>query len=160
MGNLLGGSRVLAMDYTPSVTVFDTTQISNITSTAYTAGSPEVGVTFMAPTTGRVLITTGGGFRNNGSNADRVFLSPQVFLGTDNTGTEVLHPTAPQYGVSSGGGYTLDDFQFLSRTTLLDQLTPGSTYYVRTMHCQVNHLATPAGTVDLVDRTLVVAPAS
>lgn len=158
--DLLGGTRVLAMDYPPTVTVFDGTTNANITSTVYVAGTPEVGVTFMAPTTGRVSLTVGGGVRNNAANNDRVFIAPQVYLGTSSAGTEILAPTAPQYGISSGGGYTTDDTQYLSRTVLVTGLVPGSTYYVRTMHTQVNNSGAASGTSDLFARSLVVAPAS
>lgn len=162
MGNdLLGGTRILAMDYPPAVQVFDATEIDNATiTTSYAAGSPEVGVTFMAPTTGRVSLTVGGGVRNNGANNDRVFIAPQVFLGTSSAGTEILAPTAPQYGISSGGGYTTDGFQWHSRTSLIAGLVPGSTYYVRTMHTQVNNSGATSGTSDLSGRSIVVAPAS
>jgi hypothetical protein len=162
MGNdLLGGTRILALDYPPAVQVFDATTIINGTiTTTYAAGTPEVGVTFMAPTTGRVLLTIGGGVENNAANNDRVFVAPQVFLGTSAAGTEILAPTAPQYGIASGGGYTTDGYQFLSRTSLIAGLTPGSTYYVRTMHAQVNNSGATASTSDLSGRSLVVAPAS
>lgn len=158
--DLLGGTRILAMDYPPVVSAYDGTAISNITSLVYIAGSPEVGVTFMAPTTGRVTVTVGGGVRNNGSNNDRVFIAPQVYLGTSAAGTEILAPTAPQFGISSGGGFTNDLFQYLSRTSLVEGLTPGSTYYVRTMHVQVNNSGAASGTSDLQSRSVVVAPAS
>lgn len=158
--DLLGGTRILALDYPPAVQVFDGTTNANITSTAYTAGTPEVGVTFTAPTTGRVMLTTGGGVRNNAANNDRAFIAPQIFLGTSSSGTEILAPTAPQYGISSGGGYANDDIQFLSRTVLVAGLTPGATYYVRTMHAQVNNSGGTSSTSDLTARSLVVAPAS
>lgn len=161
MGNdLLGGTRITALDYPPAVQAFDATTIANITSTTYTNGSPEVGVTFMAPTTGRVLLTTGGGVRNNSANNDRVFIAPQIFLGTSSAGTEILAPSAPQYGISSGGGQTNDDYQFHSRTSLITGLTPGATYYVRTMHAQVNNSGATSSTSDLSGRSLVVVPAT
>jgi hypothetical protein len=158
--DLLGGTRILAMDYTPVVAAYDGTAISNITSLVYIAGTPEVGVTFMAPTTGRVMVTIGGGVRNNAANGDRVFIAPQIFLGTSSAGTEILAPTSPQFGISSGGGFAVDGFQYLSRTSLVAGLVPGSTYYVRTMHCQVNNIGAASGTSDLQSRSLVVAPAS
>lgn len=160
MTDLLGGTRILAMDTPPVVSAYDATGIANITSTVYIAGSPEVGVTFMAPTTGRILLTCGGGVRNNGANNDRVFIAPQIFLGTSSAGTEILAPSAPQFGISSGGGFTGDNYQYLSRTSLVAGLIPGSTYYVRTMHVQVNNTGVTSSTSDLQSRSLVVVPAS
>jgi hypothetical protein len=153
--DLLAGSTVKALDFPPTVDNFDNTSIDNITATTYQTGSPEVGVTFTGPTTGRVKITVGGGVRNNGSNDDRVVLSPQVFE-DDSSGTEVLAPSVAQRGCSSVGGFTNNGFQYLDRTSLLENLTPGQTYYAR-----VQYLTnTGAGTCDISARSIIVEPAT
>lgn len=140
-----------------TVAIFDNTLNANLTNTTYAAGAPEVGITFVAPPTGRVLLTIGGGLRNNGSNADRVFLSPEVFEGSDaTTGTQFLAPSVAPGGCGSGGGYTADDFRYLCRTTLLTGLTPGGTYYVRIVHETI----LGSGTADIAAREITVAPAT
>lgn len=155
MPDLRAGSTVLAADFPPTVYLLDTTTISNITETTYTVGSPEVGVTFVAPTTGRVKITVGGGLRNNAANSDRIALAPQVFLGTS-SGTEVLAPTVFR-GVSSEGIATAGDYAYRGRTTLLEGLTPGSEYYARVMYIK---FGTAGSTPDISARDILVEPAT
>lgn len=157
MTDLLAGSKIKALDFPPTVHAEDSTSIPNISNTSYAAGSPEVGTTFTAPTSGRVLITVSAGIRNNASNSDRVFVTCQVFLGTSASGTEIQTPTASPFGVSTPGGSATADNQYLSRTGVLEGLTPGTTYYARTMHV-LSSAGTPANTGDIAYRGLIVAP--
>lgn len=155
MPDLAAGTPVKALDFPPTVAVTDGTGLANLANTAYAAGSPEVGVSFVAPTTGRVIITVGAGVRNNVATGDRVFVAPQVLAGVDASGAEFLAPSVPYYGVSSATGATTSDFQYLSRAQLLDGLTPGAAYYARVMHA-----VTGGSTCDLAGRTLMVQPAT
>ncbi|MFD9445518.1 hypothetical protein ACFWBR_42265 [Streptomyces sp. NPDC060006] len=155
MPDLLAGSKIKALDSPPTVFAQDGTSISNITDVTYVPGTPEVGVTFTAPTTGRVKISVGGGLRNNAANSDRVGLAPQVFE-DDTSGLEVLVPTVLR-GVSSEGIATAGDFAYRGHTTLLDGLTPGQEYYARVMHIK---FGTAGTTVDISARDILVAPAS
>lgn len=164
MTDLLAGSKVKALDTPPTVQVGDATALSNITAPSYTAGSPEVGTTFTAPTSGRVLITVSGSLRNNGANDDRVFLTAQVFLGSNSSGTEVVAPTVTVFGISSAVGNANAGFQYLGRTSMLDGLTAGATYYVRTMHVESAGTSgggsNPFHTIDIGYRQVLVAPTS
>ncbi len=155
MSDLGAGTEVLALDFPPAVWASDSTAINNPTNTAYAAGTPEVGTTFMAPTSGRVLLGVGGGIGNSAT-ADRIFLAPQVFQGTSAAGTEVLSPTTVGRGLSSENASS--GFHYGSRETVLTGLTPGTTYYVRVMHA----VATDAGaqTADIACRQVLVAPLS
>lgn len=160
MTDLLAGSKIKALDTPPTVQVTDTTTMGNISNTTYSAGTPEVGVTFTAPTSGRVNITISGGLRNNAANSDRAFLTAQVFLGVNSAGTEVLVPSVTVYGVSTPGGSATMDYIYSSRTAMLDGLTAGATYYVRTMHlCSVS-VGGPGNTCDLNYRGILVTPVS
>ena len=151
----LTGERVSPTPVT--VAIFDNTSNLNLTNTTYAAGAPEVGVTFVAPPTGRVLITVGGGVRNNAANSDRVFLAPEVFEGSDaTTGSQVLAPSVAPYGCGSGGGFATDDFRYLCRTVMLEDLTPGGTHYVRIVH----ETSAGSGTADISAREITVAPAT
>lgn len=151
MPNLTAGSVVYAADFPPSVYDSDDTSNLNISSTTYIAGTPEVGVVFTAPTTGRVELTIGGGLRDS-SGANRVHLSPQVFLGTSAAGTEILAPTVVTRGVGSPAESV--NYMYYSRTTLLEGLTPGASYYARTMH-----KVSGGATADIAARDISVAPA-
>jgi len=145
---------VKSLDTPPAVGNFDDTVLVQISSASYTEGVPEVGVTFVAPTSGRVLITIGGGLRDNGANATRVFMAPQVFE-DDSDGTVVLSPTVGQYGIGSAGEQS--EFMYYSRTSLLSDLTPGRVYYARVMHQTSNTPGSP--TADIACREITVSPA-
>ncbi|MDF5758626.1 hypothetical protein [Spongiactinospora sp. TRM90649] len=132
----------------------DDTLIAQITSDAYITGAPEVGVFFIAPPSGMVRLTIGGGVRDNtGAAPDRIFLSPQLFLG-DSAGEEVLAPSVTIRGYGSVAENV--EFQYGCRVSLISSLTPGALYYIRVMY-----LATPATGSDQADiaaRDLIVIP--
>lgn len=155
MPDLLAGSKVRAADTPPTVYAQDTTAINDISSTSYTSGSPEVGVTFIAPTTGRVKISIGGSLRNNAANSDRVALAPQVFV-TNTSGVEFLAPTVFR-GIATDGIPTAGDYCTYGHTTLLEGLTPGQQYYARVMHIKFGSAGT---TGDIAMRDVLVEPAT
>ena len=151
MPNITDGALVRGADF--PITVFaqdDTVQVGTA-STAYVTGTPEVGVYFMAPTSGRVLITVSGGARD-ATGDTRAFLAPQVFL--NNSGdTEVLAPSVESYGWANPGSNS--DYVFGSRVSMLDGLTPGQVYYARVM------FSPPDGTtVEVKTREIMVEPVS
>lgn len=154
MPDLLAGSKIRAADFPSAVYAQDTTTIADISSTSYISGTPEVGVTFVAPTTGRVKITVGGSLRNNAANSDRVTLAPQVFV-TNGGGTEVLAPTVFR-GICTDGTQSADYCTY-GRTTLLEGLTAGQQYYARVMHCKFGSAGT---TCDVAMRDILVDPAT
>lgn len=132
----------------------DDTVIANLTSASYEAGTPEVGVFFVAPPSGRVRITVGLGARDNGASAlDRVFLSPQVYQGSS-SGTEVLAPSVTNRGYATPAQDS--EFQYGSRISLLEDLTPGELYYARTMHFTATGV--DPDTADIAARDLIVIP--
>lgn len=149
MSNLSAGTVVNALDFPPTVQANDATSNNNISSTSYVTGSPVVSTTFTAPTSGRVrlIVSMVGGADATGN---RVFVSPQVFEGTDATGTEVLSPS-----VATAVGTISEQTSSSSyeRCSFLDGLTPGGTYFVRTMH-----RVTGGSTIDLLYRGVIVVP--
>ncbi len=138
----------------PTAFVHDDTVITEIANTSYAAGTPEVGVYFVAPPSGRIRLTIGGGFRDNGVDADdRIFLAPQLFQDSS-AGTEVLAPSVTLRGYLALANNT--EFQYGCRVSLITDLTPGQLYYIRTMH-----LATPgtgSDNADIAARDLIVIP--
>lgn len=155
MPDLLAGSKVNALDTPPTVFVQDTTANTNISDTTYVTGTPEVGVTFTAPTTGRVKLSVGASMENNAANADRVAVTVQVFE-TDSSGLEVLAPTVFR-GVCTDGIAAVSSFCTYGHTTMLDGLTPGQQYYARCMQIK---FGAAASTVDIAMRDLLVEPAT
>lgn len=132
----------------------DDTLLANLTNTAYETGNPEVGVYFVAPTSGRVRLTIGGGFRDNGASAqDRVFLAPQLFRDGP-AGEEVLAPSVTLRGYGSTEADT--EFQYGSRVSLIGGLTPGALYYLRTQH--LTSAGTDPDTADIAARDVIVVP--
>jgi len=156
MPDLVDGLIITADDFPPAVSDADDVGIFNFSNTDYQPGPTEVGVVFTAPTSGRVRLTIGGGLRDSGT-TDRVFLSPQLFEGTDATGVEVFAPSVTFRGFGSSAANR--EMQYSSRTSLVEGLTPGSTYYVRCMHTAVPPgSGTPDGQTDIGSREIVVVP--
>lgn len=145
------GSKVLANDFPTAVASTDTTAIANITSTTAIPGSPEVGVAFIAPTSGQVAIHVAMGGRDNGG-TNRIFVSTEVYTGSSAAGTKITSASVSLNGVSTPpintAGYT-----YAGRTWLQTGLTAGSTYYAR-----VVYYVDAGTTADLTMRGIVVTP--
>lgn len=138
----------------PTAQAIDDTTIANITNTSYVAGTPEIGVYFIGPPSGRVRLTLGGGFRDNGASAlDRVFFAPQLFR-EDSSGTEVLAPSVTFRGYLSVAADT--EFQYGSRVSMLENLVPGQRYYLRGMF--LTSAGTDPDTADIASRDIIVIP--
>jgi hypothetical protein len=136
----------------PTASAADDTIIANITNTSYAPGTPEVGVYFVAPPSGRVRLTMGGGFRDN-SSGDRIFYAPQLFR-EDSSGTEVLVPSVTFRGYLSVA--TDNEFQYGSRVSMLEDLIPGQRYYLRSMF--LANPGTDPDTADIAARDIIVIP--
>lgn len=150
MTDIRAGAKIRAADFPASVMAQDATEILNISSTTYIAGSPVVATTFVAPTSGRVRIAVGGSAKDG---TNRVFISAQVFLGTSAAGTEILAPS-----VTFGGcGFPAESasYMYANRKFPLEGLTPGSTYYARVMYT-----VTGGSSADISCREIVVIPTS
>ncbi|GIH69435.1 hypothetical protein [Sphaerimonospora thailandensis] len=158
MPNLTDGAIVYGADFPPSAADGDDAGLTQLSNTSYQAGSPVVAVTFVAPTSGRVLLIVGGGMRDSAA-VDQVMLAPQVFRGTDATGSEVLAPSASGRGLGSVAADKA--FHYASRTSLLSGLTPGATYYARVVHMIVPPSGgTPSAKADIGARDITVIPVS
>ena len=129
LGSGRAGEPVKALDYPPAVWAQDTTTITDPSNSSYTAGSPQVGVTFTAPTSGRVLLIVGGGVGNAPGN--RIYLAPEV-RETDASGAVVLTPSVTNRGF--GSDHMAVGFHYGSRESVLEGLTPGKRYFARVMY--------------------------
>jgi len=139
----------------PAAFYHDDTTIVNIVDTTYVTGSPEVGVYFLAPTSGTVRITVGAGVRDNGgSNRDRLFISPAVYRVTPTGLEEVLAPSVTFRGY--GGSEAVTEMQYGCRVSLLTGLTPGTQYYARIMYFTSSGV--DPDTADINARDLIVIP--
>jgi hypothetical protein len=153
LGSSAAGRQVKALDYPPAVWAQNTTQINNPTNAGYLTGTPEVSVTFTAPTSGRVLLVVGGGL-GNGAGGDRIFLAPEV-RETNAAGALVLPPSVTSYGF--GSDICAAAFHYGSRESVLEGLTPGQVYYAVVKYA-VSTADPGASTQDIACRDMIVAP--
>lgn len=147
------GDQIEADWWPESVEASDATQISNITSATFIVGSPELGVTFVAPRSGRVGVCLSAGMFEQ-SAGDRLFLSFAVHEGTSTAGTQVRSPRTA-FGISTSGDPTAGGSGEMvhGNMSMVENLTPRSTYYAVTM------IAVDAGTTnDIRQRRITVIP--
>jgi len=133
----------------------DDTVLENIENTSYEAGSPEVGVYFVAPPSGVVRLTVGAGIRESGAtNGDRVFVSPAVYEVTPGGLVTVLSPSVTFRGY--GSSEVVNRYAYGCRVSLVTGLRPGALHYARLMH--LTSAGTDPDTADIAARDLIVIP--
>lgn len=153
LGGSFAGRPVRALDYPPAVWAQSSTRIDNPSNSSYSTGSPEVSVTFMAPTSGRVLLIVGGGLGES-AGADRIFLSP-IVRETNSSGTVVLTASVTSRGFGSDNCSVGPHYG--SRESVLEGLTPGQLYYAAVQHV-VQTGDSGSSTADISCREIIVAP--
>lgn len=138
---------VYGYDTPPPQYVYDGTPNSNLTSTSYVSLTPEVGVYFVPPSSGLVLITVGGGGRDN-TNDNRVFMSVQI------TYAGVITDAA---SVGTGGYGTpgINANHMYGSRSFVVQKTGGVLYYAQLM---VAVETTTGTTADVTSRDIIVEP--
>lgn len=134
---------------TSTVTVTDATARTT-TSTSFTAtisgSTPEMGVAFIAPTSGKVLIIWTAGM-SNGSPPNISQISPQVRTGsTVNSGTIILAADAARSTLTTTSSRHAGNY-------VLTGLTPGANYNVTMLHRSFT-----TGTSSFDNRELTVIP--
>lgn len=153
MPEIVSGSQVYGRDMPPSVSDQDWSTIANITTTSYVTGSPEVGVNFMAPTSGRVLTAIGCGIRNNSAaNADRGIVTYIVY--EDSSDGDIVEAASAFNGVTSNGTALAEEFHYVGGFNMIQNLTPGRNYYLQVVH----RVTIGSGTVDIASRDVTVIP--
>ncbi|WP_433519034.1 hypothetical protein ACQP2T_28055 [Nonomuraea sp. CA-143628] len=150
MSDYRAGTTVQALDFPPAKFNRDATDVLNVTSTTYTDGTPQISTTFTAPTSGRVLVTVGGGLRGDGTR--RLHLAP-VVKETNDSGSTVLGPNVVTRGIGVQENAT--GYVYYSRTTLLEGLKPGQLYFAKTQH----KASAAAGTRGFDVRDIYITPA-
>ena len=153
MADIRPGDDISAEWWPDSVEAFSTLQISNITSTSWIPGTPEVGVQFVSARTGRAGVCVSAGMTEQ-SAGDRLFVSFEVYEGTSASGTLVRSVRAGN-GISTSGDTTAGGSaeQVHGNMALVDGLTPFVDHYARIVF-QVD-----AGTTnDVRHRRITVIP--
>lgn len=143
----LAGQRVRALDFTAAVKAENSTVLTNI-STTLAVGVPEVGVAFIAPTSGKVLVTVGASVIDDGG-SNSAILDWEIRL-NNNAGAVIVATGSNLRRLTLRGGAQAQE---ASRTVLVTGLTPGSTYFARTLHA-----AYAGATVDIYSRSITITP--
>ncbi len=133
-----------------TVTSTDETDISNISSTSFIAGSPEVSVTFVAPSSGKVLVINSAGLRNN-SGADQLFVDSEIRV-TNSAGVQLRAPNVAGDGTLSCADESIN-YEYKSRGYVYTGLTGGSVYFARLLY-----RASASNTGDITSRAIIVQP--
>lgn len=153
-GPLSAGVPFRAADFPRSRFSFAQTDINNITETTYTVGTPEIAVRFMAPTSGRVAVVLSAGCRNNGANADRIFVAYRILEGDPDDG-ELIQTDEVKFG-RSNPATGADEHQYAGSLSIVGGLTPGEFYYAQTRY----RTTLGSGTADVAYRGILVFPVS
>ena len=119
-----------SVDFPPAEGDQDDENGLNLTSTSYVSPQPRCETRFRAPSSGKVLVTVGGGVRDN-SNANRVYLAAEVIesFGDGDTVFSAGDLESAFSGTPEGSNY-----MYGSRTLLVSGLDPGWTYIARVLH--------------------------
>lgn len=154
-GPLSAGVPVRAVDFPRAVQNFltETSNNINLTNTSYSNGTPEVGVRFMAPSSGRVAVVLGAGVRNNSAaNEDRIFVAFRILEGDPADGEEYQAAEVKLGRSNTAAG--ADDAQYGGHATMVQGLTPGEWYYG-----QIRYRTTlGSGTADVFSRHIFIFP--
>jgi hypothetical protein len=144
------GDIVRALDVPPSNVNINSATMSNFSNTVFEPGDPELSMTFIAPTSGAVLIFVGGGLRDN-SGTNRIHMAPEVRV-NNLLGNVVLYP-----GISANSwtnsAFQTAQYQYSSRMVPLSSLIPGQRYFARVMIS-----VTSGSTADVFNQQLFVVP--
>lgn len=146
------GQRIKALDFTAAVKAEDSTLQTNI-STTLGSGSPEVSVTFVAPTSGKAQIIVSASTSDDVSNDNPAVIDWQLYLGTNSSGTLILGTGSLQRRLVLMPGTIASQSQELSHSYVATGLTAGSTYFVR-----IQQQAWAGTSLDVHTRALTVIP--
>ncbi len=148
----LAGQRIKALDFTATVEASSTVVQSNV-GTSLVVGSPEVGVVFIAPTSGKAMITVGGSVLDDSGANNSAVIDTKIFLGTNGSGTLIFGVGSLLRRLILAPGDIASQSQEVSRTFSVSGLTAGASYYVQLL--QQSYAGT---TVDIFARQVIVQP--
>lgn len=152
MPDLVSGGSVYGRDFPPSQWDQDWSSITNITSTAFIVGSPEVGVNFTAPSSGRVLICVGAGIQNNAATLEQAAVAYALFL--ESADGPVLVNADARNGVQGQGIAVSGQVRYLGGYSMEENLIPGRNYYAQLRYRSI----LGNGTADIASRDIGVIP--
>lgn len=143
------GQIIRALDFTAAQYAADPGNIPDVIETTPQIGNPEVSVTVVAPTSGRLGIIVGGGGVDSAGN--RVLLEPLVRAGSS-AGADVSATDVQVSGWGSSPGATAAMYGG-GIPHIVSGLTPGAVYW-----CAVTYRVTGGSTADVAARSIFVLP--
>lgn len=141
---------VTGFESPPSLWDQDTTLQLNIDTADYVPGSPEVGGTFMAPVSGRVLVVVGGGARDN-SASNRMFIAPRIFIGPQPVAENLVVDVNRNEWVTPG---ECSHYMYGSRASMITSLVPLRQHYAQLVYRNTG----TGGTAEISTREIGVVP--
>ncbi|GIF08646.1 hypothetical protein [Actinoplanes siamensis] len=146
--------RLSMVNESTSGRVNEPTDITGISSTSPTAGTPVCGLSFTAPPSGAVYVTVGGRIESS-SGGNETRLGFEIRAGNAiGSGTVTLGPDFTR-ALTVGTAVNTSQPAVLNASLRYPvDLTPGTVYNVRTMHW-----VTGASNGAVIHRTLIVEPA-
>ncbi|TDC58586.1 hypothetical protein E1281_01150 [Actinomadura sp. KC345] len=153
MTDILAGSLIQAAAFPATVQAFDDTAQLNLSGTSFGNGTVVVSVTFVAPSSGRVLIYLGGSARSSVSvGGDYVIMGLDLRVGS--SGGAVVESPAAQGLYTCRWPTAAVNFTTRQRVAPKSGLTPGQVYYAGHQFC----VGEGEGTADITSRHLIVRP--
>lgn len=152
MPALSSGSSVYGRDFPPSQFDQDWTTQANLTNQSYSAGSPLVAVTQVAPSSGKVFVCIGAGTRLDTATTEVVEVTYSVY--EDSADGVLVQSAYDQYGVKSAGLSSVTQFHYQGNFSLLTGLTPGKAYYFQVIYRTV----IGAGAGNISSRNIMTIP--
>ena len=147
------GRLIEASAWPPTEQAFDDTSITNISTTSFIDGSPGVNLTFVAPSSGRVLVYLGGTARSSvSSNGDYVIMG--LDLREDDSSGTVVESPATQGLYTCRWPTAAVNYCSRQRVSPKTGLTAGATYYAGVQY----RVGDGDGTADILTRHLIVRP--
>lgn len=154
---ILAGQRIRALDFAGYASVFDSSNDDPVSPPAGTWAVPttDVGVSFMAPSSGAVKCEFGGRIRQYSGGSTRIALACELRTGAViGSGVQVDAPDADR-AIEIGATPTADTTAQaeMSNFRIHSGLTPGALY-----HFRFNVLLASAGTGAIYSRYISVTP--
>lgn len=155
MPDVFTGARVPSLLFPPAVEETDDNIVTNAIDTDWRAGSPGVFVTFIAPYTGRVTVTTSARARRQSSGAEGAIISFEL-RETGPSGTVVLTEATTRGQIIYLPGSQNPFFGGADKTVLVGGLTAGAQYWAQLKY----QLQLLSGGTDIRARRIRVEPAT
>jgi hypothetical protein len=152
---ILAGQKIRALDFAGYASVFSSTDEPAFNTQTFVPGANPVGLTFMAPSSGSVLVRWHARMRLIVAAAARVLVAPETregaVIGAGTIVQTITEDAALELGSPGAANGQLEAGMFRD----INGLTPGATYNVLLMHKNAN---SAGGAAQVFARSIYVTP--